>query len=387
MNVLCVGGGSGGHVTPVLPVIRELKKHDPGCRVTFVCDRAFEQQSRGLMAHAGVPVTVRVIAAGKLRRYHGVPVWKQLLDVPTTLKNLRDVLYIGFGFVQSLLLLRRIRPDVVFAKGGYVCLPVGYAAHVLRIPLVIHDSDTRPGLTNRVLSRFATKIATGSPLENYAYPAERSVYTGVPIDGAFRPVTPKQQLQAKQAIGIVDCDKPLVVIVGGGLGAQSINEGVVAVAGRLLDDGFSLYHVTGKRHYRSVKAAAPEHPDYHITDFVYKDMVTVLGAADIVVSRASATFLQELAALAKPTLVVPAGHLSDQVKNAEVYRQAKAAYVLDDAAVRGGQALYETLDEWRRDPAAAADMSAKFHAFAKPAAAADVARLIILASGDTVREA
>lgn len=363
-------------MTPVLAVINELKRLDPALEAAFVCDRAFETQSRGLMQHASTAVAVHVIAAGKLRRYHGVPLWKQLLDIPTVIKNIRDIALIGMGFLQSFVLLRQFRPDVVFAKGGYVCLPLGYAANLLGVPLVIHDSDTRPGLTNKLLSRFASKIATGAPLENYTYPKDRSVYVGVPIDPAFHPFTPAEQRQAKHALGIVDLDKPLIVATGGGLGAESINTALMDAAERLINDGFSIYHVTGKKHFATVKRLAFEHPDYHVVEFVYKDMAQVLGAADIVVSRASATFLQELASLAKPTIIVPAAHLGDQIKNATVYEAARAAIVLQDAEIKDGETLYRSIAQWRSDPSASADMTTRFHAFAKTSAAADVARLI-----------
>lgn len=376
MKVLCAGGGSGGHVTPVLAVINELSRLDPKLEVQFVCDRAFESQSRGLMKHAAVTVPVRVIRAGKFRRYHNEPLWQQLLDIPTVAKNIRDSIYIITGFVQSVWLLKRFGPDVVFAKGGYVCLPLGYAARLLGIPLVIHDSDTRPGLTNRLLGRFAAAIATGSPLENYNYPPDRSTYTGVPIDPAFHPYTVVEQRAAKQALGIVDLEKPLIVVTGGGLGAESINTGIVSIAAKLLADGYSLYHVAGKKHYDDVKAAAPEHALYQLVPFVYKDMPTVLGAADVVVSRGSATFLQELAALAKPTIIVPAAHLGDQVKNAASFREADAAYILDDTSVRDGSALYNAITAVFEDPEKTAAMTARFHAFAKTDAARDVAALI-----------
>lgn len=336
------------------------------------------------MEHAHVPVSVRVIAAGKLRRYHGVPLWKQLLDFPTVAKNIRDTARIMTGFFESLILLRRFRPDVVFAKGGYVCLPLGYAARLLHIPLVIHDSDTRPGLTNGLLGRFADRIATGSPLENYNYPKQRSVYTGVPIDAAFRPFSPTAQQAAKRAIGIKDITKPLIVVTGGGLGAASINSGVLAIARQLLDDGFAIYHVTGKRHFAAVLEDAPKHVDYHVVEFVYKDMVTVLGAADVVISRGSATFLQELAALAKPTIIVPAGHLSDQVKNALVYEQTRAAYVVDDTEAKQGSVLYDAIHRCLSDKKGTAAMVERLHAFAKKNAARDVARLVVEA-GETRR--
>lgn len=299
-----------------------------------------------------------------------------MLDIPTVAKNLRDIFYIVGGFMQSVWLLQRFKPDVVFAKGGYVCLPLGYAAKLLGVPLVIHDSDARPGLTNSLLGRFAAAIATGSPLENYNYPADRSVYTGVPIDPAFHPFTDAEQRTAKQALGIVDLDKPLIVVTGGGLGAQSINTGVVSIAQQLLDDGYAIYHVTGKKHYDTVKAAAPDHALYLLTPFVYKDMPNVLGAADIVVSRGSATFLQELAALAKPTIIVPAMHLGDQIKNAVSFKEADAAYILDDAAVKDGADLYAAIRDSFNSPAKTKAMAERFHAFAKTEAAHDVAVLI-----------
>ena len=364
----------------MLAVLNELARLDPKLEAAFVCDRAFETQSRGLMEHALAPVSVHVIKAGKLRRYHGVPLWKQLLDIPTVIKNIRDIFLIAIGFFQSLLLLRRFKPDVVFAKGGYVCLPLGYAARVLGVPLVIHDSDTRPGLTNKLLSRFARSIATGSPLENYTYSADKTVYTGVPIDPAFHELTPEEVRQAKHDIGIVDLTKPLVVVTGGGLGSETINRGIVAIADRLIADGYAVYHVTGKSHADRVAKDAPEHADYHVVPFVYKDMVKVLGAADVVVSRGSATFLQELAALAKPTVIVPAGHLGDQVKNAAVYATAQAALVVTDNEVKAGRGLYDAITTCLTQHDATKAMAKRFHAFAKTDAAIDVAHLIVSAA-------
>lgn len=182
---------------------------------------------------------------------------------------------------------------------------------------------------------------------------------------------------AKQEIGIIDLDKPLVVVTGGGLGAESINTGIVGIAEQLIADGYAIYQVTGKRHYQRVKQMAFEHPDYHIVEFVYKDMATVLGAADVVVSRGSATFLQELAALAKPTVIVPAAHLGDQMKNAVSYEKAKAAYVLSDTEVREGEALYEAIKHCIDSPEATIEMAERFHEFAREDAALEVAKLLV----------
>ena len=134
MKLLAVGGGSGGHVTPVVAVINEIAALQPDVQVTFVCDKAFASQSRGLMQHAAVPVRVRTIAAGKFRRYQHLSVVRQLLMPSIVLANILDIFKILAGICQSLWLVLRWRPDVIFAKGGFVCLPVGIAARCLRVP-------------------------------------------------------------------------------------------------------------------------------------------------------------------------------------------------------------------------------------------------------------
>lgn len=363
-------------MTPVLAVINELSQQTDYLTVRFVCDRAFESQSRGLMAHAVVPVEVSVIHAGKLRRYHGESWRQRLRDVKTIVLNLRDVIFIGIGFVQSLWLLLRFRPDVVFAKGGFVCLPVGLAARLLGKKLVIHDSDTRPGLTNRVLARWSTAIATGSPLDNYRYPTERSRYVGVPIDPACQPVSSNQQRQLKADLGMIDIEAPLLVVTGGGLGAKSINDAMVRLHEEILSLGLHVYHVTGKKNYDSVRAAIPEHPHYQIVPFVYKDMVNVLAAGDIVISRGSATFLQELAGLAKATICVPATHLGDQVKNAQTYKTAGAVIVLSDRNITHSDQLLDELNNLLASADRRHQLASRLHSFARPNAARDVARMI-----------
>ncbi|HMR73008.1 MAG TPA: glycosyltransferase [Candidatus Saccharibacteria bacterium] len=381
MRVLSVGGGSGGHVTPVLAVINELAKLDSHLDVLFVTDKAFLEQSTGLMQHAVVPVAVRTIVAGKLRRYKDVPLHKQLLHWPTVSKNVVDSGKVFVGILQSLWLLIRYRPDVVFAKGGYVSLPVGLAARFLRVPLVVHDSDARPGLTNRILARYATQIATGAPVEYYpAYKGVPITYVGVPIDSNYHPFTAQEQRQAKAAIGIVDCDKPLVVVTGGGLGSRDINRAILSVADQLLDDNLAVYHIAGKKHAAEVEAAAPAHPDYHVIPFVYKDMMTVLGAADVVVSRASATFLQEIAALHKPAVIVPSSSLGDQLKNAEAIRQDAAAIVMSDEELADDpQSLLDIIVKITTDSQLNSLLSEAIGRRAMPAAAADTAKIILKA--------
>ncbi|MDB5165450.1 MAG: UDP-N-acetylglucosamine--N-acetylmuramyl-(pentapeptide) pyrophosphoryl-undecaprenol [Candidatus Saccharibacteria bacterium] len=330
------------------------------------------------MEHVSVPVTVSTIVAGKFRRYAHLSVWQHLTSWHVVKGNVSDVAKIIIGFFQSLGLIIRFWPDVVFAKGGYVCLPLGLAAWILRRPLVIHDSDTRPGLTNRVLARFATKIATGSPLENYPYDPAKSTYVGVPIDDTFRPVSTKQQREYKQELG-VDPDKKLVVAMGGGLGAVSINDAMAIVATELRDDDVVVYNITGKKNIDRATEKAVGIDNYIATPFVYEGMHKVLGAADIVVSRASATFLQELAGLKKVVIAVPARQLGDQLKNAHAFAAAGAVVSLSDTDIETPDILKEVIQDLLSNAQKRETLAEALHEFARPDAAASTAKLILSA--------
>lgn len=377
MKLLAVGGGSGGHVTPVVAVINEIASLEPDLKVTFVCDRAFEGQSRGLMAGAHVPVTVQTITAGKLRRYQHLSIAQHVLRPSIGLANVLDMFKVAVGFCQSFWLLLRQRPDVIFAKGGFVCLPVGMAARCLRIPVVIHDSDARPGLTNRVMARWAAAIATGSPLKYYNYPPLISRYVGVPIDARFKPLTAKQRQQARLTFGL-DKHKPLVVVTGGGLGSAVINSAILQAAKQILAANIQIYHVTGKAHYDTVRSQAPNSPHYHCVPFVFDNMPELLGAADVVVSRASATFTQELAGLGQAAILVPARQLGDQRKNADIYAEAQAAVVLsDDNLEQTPDMLGDAIQDLIKHQARRQKLAAHLHAFARPNAARDVAQMVV----------
>jgi UDP-N-acetylglucosamine--N-acetylmuramyl-(pentapeptide) pyrophosphoryl-undecaprenol N-acetylglucosamine transferase len=327
------------------------------------------------MAHADVHVEVMTISAGKFRRYAHLSRLQHLTSFQIVARNIIDIFKVSLGFIQSVIVLLRVRPDVVFAKGGYVSLPLGLAARMLRYPLVIHDSDTRPGLTNRVLARYATSIATGSPLENYTYNPAISRYIGVPIARDFRPVSPQKQRAYKELLGI-DPQAMTVVATGGGLGAPSINLALAKAARALTAQGIAVYHVTGKRHYDEIAQLTKNIPGYHAVPFVYENMHEILGAADVVISRASATFLQELAGLGKAVIAVPARQLGDQLKNAEVYKAAKAALVMTDNEIGTGTHLEDAIVGLVSDANRREQMGKRLHAFARPDAAKDLAKLI-----------
>ena len=325
-------------------------------------------------------IAVQTITAGKLRRYYHLSVLQHFLWPSLMIKNLGDGFLVGIGFIQSLVKLIMWRPDVIFTKGGYVCLPVGMAAHVLKIPLVIHDSDAHPGLTNRILSRWATSIGTGAPLKYYRYPKSKSKYTGIPINVDFKPFTKAQQWDAKREWGI-NPDKPLVVITGGGLGARRLNDTSVSIL-KKLQKSASVVLLSGVGQYEELKARLPKNGEnFQLHAFTSK-MPQLLGAADVVVTRAGATTILELVALAKATILVPNAALTGghQIKNAAVYKDAKAAVVfIEDDMVNQPEMLLNAVNELLDNPKATQAMAQRFASFAKPDAAKDMAKMILAA--------
>ncbi len=375
-----MGGGSGGHVTPVAAVCNELRKSHPTAEIRFWCDRTFYQQAFATMVAVDGNVRVEAIVAGKLRRYHKLSVIKQLLEFRTiVLPNIIDVFKLLIGFVQSLVKLLLWRPDVVFSKGGFVCLPVGIAAVILRIPLVIHDSDAHPGLTSRILSRWADVIATGAPLKHYNYPKARSHYIGIPVASTAKPYSSAKQRETKVELGF-DVNEPLIVVTGGGLGASAINHAVLTTLDDLLAFT-SVALVAGKAHADELTKAAGKHSNLQIHGYVPSEkMQKLLGAADIVVSRAGATTLLELAALAKPSIIIPNENLTGghQLKNAAVYKHAKAIVVVEDAQLKAEPlCLLDAINATLLNREVMKRLSVNIHTFAKPEAAKDMARLIV----------
>lgn len=373
-------------MTPVVAVLRELKHRDQNVEIRFWCDRKFAPQAKSIMNHFDDTIPVQPIFSGKLRRYHALSLWRQLLrPVTIVFPNLRDMFFVFCGFVQSFFKLLVWRPDVVFTKGGYVCLPVGFAAKLLRIPLVIHDSDAHPGLTNRVLSRWATAIATGAPLDYYPYPKNISRYVGIPISDQFVPMDDTLRRRIKKELGF-DEKRPLIVITGGGLGAQRLNNVAASALPELLSMS-SIMLISGAGQYDELRATTPQDDArYQLHDFISEGMASILGAADIVVTRAGATTILELAALEKPTVLVPNAYLTagHQLKNAAVYAEKDAVVVLDEKLLESdSDLLVSTLTELLINPAKRQKMSRALHSFAKPQAAHDMADMIIGAAKRT----
>lgn len=301
-TIVLTGGGTAGHVTPNLALLPQLRAE--GFFIHYIGSRDGIEKK---LIEAEEDVQYHAISCGKLRRYFS---WKNFSDAFRVLR----------GVGQARRVIRRIRPDVVFSKGGFVSVPVCVAAR--KIPLVTHESDYTPGLANRINARFADRICVTFE-DTLAQIGEKGVYTGTPI----RPALYDGDWQrGKEFLDFTD-DKPILLVMGGSLGAQAINE-VLRAALSQLQEVFNVVHLCGAgKHDDSIEDGA-----YRQYEYLTAELPDILAAADLVVSRAGANAVFELLALAKPMLLIPLPCMAsrgDQVLNAGYFAKKGFAMVLE----------------------------------------------------------
>ena len=340
-------------------------------------------------------IRVRRIPAGKFHRYADWHLGDYFVHFGVTVKELILGNIIGFfGFLAGIITcfcrLMVYRPDVIFLKGGYVCLPVGLAARVFKVPYIIHESDVVAGLANRILMKKAQKVAFGMPLpEETMAKHPNYVWTGIPVGPEFRPVSLTKQEQLKKVFSF-NPERPLVVITGGSQGSENLNEATRAILPELLKFT-SVGLVAGRKHYENMidlkKYEDWEHAelesDFRMWEF-NTTMSELMGAADVVVSRAGATTITELAALKKAVILVPFARLpgGHQQKNAARLEELKAADVIPDMEmVEEPEKLLTAIRHLVRSPRLRADMADRLHAESRADAAETLADIIIAEAG------
>ncbi len=378
-TIILTGGGSGGHITPILAVAHELKKLRADTNIIYVGER------RGKFANLTKDNPdideIRTIFAGKFRRYHGESWLRRLADFRTNAQNLRDTVYVLIGFFQSLRLISQINPDKIFLKGGYVGMPMGLAGAMKHKILITHDSDAVPGLANRVISRWVKYHATALPAEYYKYPKEAVRHVGVLVADEYKPVTPVTQKQFKIDLQLSPSSKMLLV-TGGSLGARRINLTFVKLAPELIERFFDLdiVHQVGKGNTKTYGEF--KHPRLHVVEFM-EPMHRYTGAADLVVTRAGANTLAELGMQGKATIVIPNPQLTGghQIKNAEFLKQQGAAEVVSEDKIKDSTAaLEDVIEELLGDGAKRIELGANLQALTIPDAANRLALLLIEAT-------
>jgi len=382
LRIVLTGGGSGGHITPIQAVAAELKHRVPSAELIYI------GQTGDLLGD--IPAQdknidkVYTVRAGKFRRYHGEG-WKQLLDLETLFLNIRDFFYFLIGLWQSRRLLKQLQPDTIFIKGGFVGVPVGLAAASLHIPYITHDSDIIPGLANRIIARWASLHAVALPKEQYAYPANKTVTTGVPLQARFKLVNPQLKKQYRQEIKLPEKAK-MLFIIGGGLGAQRINNAVVEAVPHLLHEYRDLYvvHGCGRANEAEVEAAykaLPAAEQGRVQVFGYlKDLYRYSGAADLVITRAGATNMAEFALQAKACIVIPSAVLTGghQLKNAQYLVEQGAAVIIDETdLVNDPNRIAKQVSDLMKNTQQLTELGQHLAKFAYPNATKDLASEIL----------
>lgn len=383
MRILLVGGGSGGHVMPLAAVAGELTQLEPQSQLYLITDKEYSRTASEVFSDQTNLIKTNIIFAGKFRRYANKPWRWYLKHFSVILLNIRDLFYILIGLMQSVVLLHKIRPNVIFCKGGFVCLPVGIAARILKIPVVLHDSDSVPGLTARVISRWSRAIAVGAEPDLYNYPKQIMYHTGIPVNPKFKPASPKQKLKIKQEFGLSD-KNPLLVLVGGGTGASVLNK-IAAGQARNLLKHFEVVHFAGKEKTEEVNQIISSQivdeadlKNYHVYDFT-TEMYKYLQAADLIISRAGATAIQEVAAVGRPLILVPGSQLTGghQIKNAQIMAEKNAAEILNQGELENNGELLVKLAAEVIKPENQDELIKNIIKFRCPKAALDIAQLVI----------
>lgn len=318
-TIILTGGGTAGHVTPNLALIPSLKA--AGYEIRYI--GSYQGIERKLIESAGIPYDG--ISSGKLRRYFD-------------LKNFTDPLRVLKGYGEALKLLKKYKPDVIFSKGGFVAVPVVFAAKHYHIPVIIHESDMTPGLANKLCIPSAYKVCHNFPETADQLPADKAVLSGSPI---------RQELfEGNKEAGLRLCgfdhSRPVLLVIGGSLGAAAVNEAVREALPTLLKN-YQIIHICGKG---KIDKTYRQTPGYIQFDYVKDELRDLLAAADVVISRAGSNAICELLALHKPNVLIPLpakASRGDQLLNAESFRKQGFSFLLEEENVTT-QTLCQAVD-------------------------------------------
>ena len=329
-KIILTGGGTAGHVTPNIALIPRLK--ELGYEVSYI--GSYDGIEKKLIEAEGIPYYG--ISSGKLRRYFD-------------LKNFSDPFRVLKGIREAKALIKKIDPDIVFSKGGFVSVPVVRAAASRHVPVIIHESDMTPGLANKLSIPAASKICCNFPETVATLPAGKAVLTGSPIRSELLSGSREKGLAFTNLTG----EKPVLMIIGGSLGATPVNDAVRRILPELLKT-FDVVHLCGKG---KLDDSLKDTAGYRQYEYIREELPDLFALSDIVISRAGANAICELLALKKPNLLIPLSakvSRGDQILNAASFEKQGFSLVVDedtmtdDKLLEAVNKLYEEKDSYRR---------------------------------------
>lgn len=314
-RILLTGGGTAGHVTPNMALVPFLK--EAGYDIQYV--GSYDGIERKLIEEMGIPY--HGISSGKLRRYFDP-------------KNFSDPFKVLKGYGEASRLIKKLKPDIVFSKGGFVTVPVVLAAKRRGVPAIIHESDMTPGLANKICIPCAAKVCCNFPETLSFLPEGKAVLTGSPI---------RQELfSGSKEEGLAICgftpDKPVLLIIGGSLGSVVINNAVRSCLDSLLEQ-FQVIHICGQNH---IDPSLEGKKGYKQFEYVKQELTHLFAATDMMISRAGANAICELLALQKPNILIPlsaAASRGDQILNAASFEKQGYSYVMQEEEMTGDSLL------------------------------------------------
>lgn len=305
-RIVLTGGGTAGHVTPNIALLPKLK--EKGYDIHYI--GSYDGIEKRLIEDYKIPYYG--ISTGKLRRYFDP-------------KNFSDPFRVIKGFSEAKKILKTLKPDVVFSKGGFVSVPVVRAAAALKIPCIIHESDMTPGLANKLCIPVASKVCCNFPETLQNLPAEKAVLTGSPIR---EELTKGNKFKAMELCQF-SSGKPIILVIGGSLGASGVNTLVRDALPQLLED-FQVVHICGKDKVDNLLLNTPGYKQF---EYVKEDLKDLFAMADVVISRAGANAICELLALRKPSLLIPlpaSSSRGDQILNAKSFESQGFSMVANE---------------------------------------------------------
>ena len=364
MKIIVSGGGTGGHIYPAVTLIRTIQQKVKNLEVLYVGTKVGLEAD--IIPKEGFPFTT-VDIQGFER--HLTPV------------NIERAGKAMCGVLKAANIVRRFHPDVVIGTGGYVCGPILLAASLLHVPTLIQEQNVIPGITNRILSKFVTRIAVGPREAMKSFPVDKAVFTGNPIRAE---VLSANREEGCRAFGF-DPSKRTVLISGGSRGARSINRAMVGVLRHAVHhDEVQFLHVTGKRDYQDVLARVrdagvnPENlPHIRIEPYLY-NMPQAMAAADLAVFRAGATGLAELTARGIPSILIPYPYAAEnhQEYNARALESAGASRMILNRELTA-EKLSSVMAELLSEPDKLTRMAAASRSLGKPQAADTIAGMVL----------
>lgn len=308
-RIVLTGGGTAGHVTPNMALIPNLQ--EAGYDIQYI--GSYDGIEKDLIT--GIDIPYHSISSGKLRRYFDV-------------KNFTDPFKVMKGYLQASKLLKQLKPDIVFSKGGFVSVPVVLAAKHRHIPCIIHESDMTPGLANKLAIPSATKVCCNFPETLNYLPNGKAVLTGSPI---------RQELfEGNKERGLSFCgftsDKPVILVIGGSLGAVAVNNAVRESLDELLKH-FQIIHLCGKG---KVEPSLQKKQGYVQFEYIKKELSDLFACTDLMISRAGANAICEILSLRKPNILIPlsaAASRGDQILNARSFEKQGYSFVIEEESL------------------------------------------------------